>query len=45
MNATTNPPVTSADVDAAARVIAPYAVRTPLFSSPALMNAPAQKFF
>ena len=29
-------PVSSADIDAAARVIAPYAVRTPLLSSPAL---------
>ncbi|MEH2475750.1 threonine dehydratase [Nitrobacteraceae bacterium AZCC 2161] len=29
-------PITSADIDAAARVIAPYAVRTPLLSSPAL---------
>ena len=28
--------VTSADIDAAARVLAPYAVRTPLLSSPAL---------
>jgi threonine dehydratase len=34
---TNNPlPVTSADIDAAARVIAPFAVRTPLLSSPAL---------
>lgn len=31
-----NPPVTAADIDAAARVLAPYAVRTPLLSSPAL---------
>jgi threonine dehydratase len=29
-------PVTSADIDAAARVLAPYTVRTPLLSSPAL---------
>src|SRR3978361_642426 len=29
-------PVTSADIDAAARTIAPFAVRTPLLSSPAL---------
>ncbi|MES2028708.1 MAG: threonine/serine dehydratase [Pseudomonadota bacterium] len=29
-------PITSADIDAAARVIAPYAVRTPLLRSPAL---------
>src|SRR5215475_13738147 len=34
---TNNPlPVTSADIDAAAKVIAPYAVHTPLLSSPAL---------
>jgi threonine dehydratase len=34
---TNNPlPVTSADIDAAAKVIAPFAVRTPLLSSPAL---------
>lgn len=30
------PPVNSADVDAAARVLAPFAVRTPLIASPAL---------
>lgn len=29
-------PVSSADIDAAARVLAPYAVRTPLLSSPGL---------
>jgi len=29
-------PVTSADIDAAARLLAPFAVRTPLLSSPAL---------
>ena len=29
-------PITSADIDAAARVIAPYAVRTPLLTSPSL---------
>ena len=29
-------PVTSADIDAAAQVLAPFAVRTPLLSSPAL---------
>src|SRR6201996_5647922 len=34
---TDNPlPVTPADIDAAARVIAPYAVRTPLLSPPVL---------
>src|SRR6202040_2839971 len=29
-------PVSATDIDAAARVIAPFAVRTPLLSSPAL---------
>src|SRR5690242_3629396 len=29
-------PISAADIDAAARVIAPYAVRTPLLPSPAL---------
>src|SRR4030088_3778712 len=29
-------PVSSVDIDAAARVLAPFAVRTPLLSSPAL---------
>src|SRR5712675_23157 len=29
-------PVTSIDIDAAARVLAPFAIRTPLLSSPAL---------
>jgi threonine dehydratase len=29
-------PISSADIDAAARVLAPYAVRTPLLASPAL---------
>src|SRR5258707_13995973 len=29
-------PVTSMDIDAAARVLAPFAIRTPLLSSPAL---------
>src|SRR3954469_18878685 len=29
-------PITPADIDAAARVLAPFAVRTPLLSSPAL---------
>src|ERR1700751_5463803 len=35
-NASQSLPVTSADIDAAAKVIAPYAVRTPLLSSPVL---------
>src|SRR3979411_3078037 len=35
-NASPPLPVTAADIDAAARVLAPFAVRTPLLSSPAL---------
>src|SRR4051812_28056171 len=35
-NSPASPPVTSADIEAAARVLAPYSVRTPLLSSPAL---------
>jgi threonine dehydratase len=35
-NSSMNLPVGPADIDAAARVLAPYAVRTPLLSSPAL---------
>src|SRR5580704_8779475 len=43
---TNNPlPVTSADIDAAARVIAPFAVRTPLLSSPALNERVGTKVF
>jgi threonine dehydratase len=38
-------PVTSADIDAAARVLAPYAVRTPLLSSPALDERVGAKVF
>src|SRR5664279_2099280 len=38
-------PVTSADIDAAARVIAPYAVRTPLLSPPVLSERMATKVF
>src|SRR3954471_4786930 len=37
--------VTSADVDAAARVLAPFAVRTPLLSSPALDERVGAKVF
>jgi threonine dehydratase len=40
-----NLPVTPADIDAAARVIAPYAVRTPLLSSPALNERVGAKVF
>lgn len=39
------PPVTAADIDAAARVLAPYAVRTPLLSSPALDERLGAKVF
>src|ERR1700712_2058769 len=45
MNITANLPVTSTDIDAAARVIAPYAVRTPLLSSPALDERVGAKVF
>jgi threonine dehydratase len=38
-------PVTSADIDAAARVLAPVAVRTPLLSSPALDERLGAKVF
>ena len=42
---TNNPlPVTPADIDAAAKVIAPFAVRTPLLSSPALNARVGAKF-
>src|ERR1700710_4129 len=37
--------VTSMDIDAAARVLAPYAVRTPLLSSPALDERVGAKVF
>jgi threonine dehydratase len=39
------PPVTAADIDTAARVLAPYAVRTPLLSSPALDERLGAKVF
>ena len=43
---TNNPlPVTPADIDAAAKVIAPFAVRTPLLSSPALNARVGAKIF
>jgi threonine dehydratase len=38
-------PVTSADIDAAARVLAPFAVRTPLLSSPALNERAGARVF
>ncbi|HJZ22011.1 MAG TPA: threonine/serine dehydratase [Bradyrhizobium sp.] len=40
-----NLPVTSADIDAAAKVIAPYAVRTPLLSPPVLSERLGAKVF
>src|SRR4030081_3736756 len=44
-NASPPLPVTSTDVDAAARVLAPFAVRTPLLSSPALDERVGAKVF
>ena len=38
-------PVTPADIDAAAKVIAPYAVRTPLLSSPVLNERVGARVF
>lgn len=38
-------PVTAADIEAAAKVLAPYAVRTPLLSSPALDARTGGKLF
>src|SRR5882757_5114055 len=38
-------PVTSMDIDAAARVLAPFAIRTPLLSSPALDERVGAKVF
>jgi threonine dehydratase len=38
-------PVSSVDIDAAARVLAPFAVRTPLLSSPALDERAGTKVF
>lgn len=38
-------PVNSADIDAAARVLAPFAVRTPLLSSPALDERTGARVF
>jgi threonine dehydratase len=38
-------PVSSADIDTAARVLAPFAVRTPLLSSPALDERTGAKVF
>ena len=38
-------PVSSTDIDAAARVLAPYAVRTPLLSSPALNERTGTRVF
>ncbi|MGA9090176.1 MAG: pyridoxal-5'-phosphate-dependent protein, partial [Bradyrhizobium sp.] len=38
-------PVNSADIDAAARVLAPFAVRTPLLSPPGLSDRFGAKIF
>src|SRR6201997_1578211 len=38
-------PVSPADIDAAARVIAPFAIRTPLLSSPVLSERVGAKVF
>ena len=40
-----NPPVGAADIDAAARVVAPFAVRTPLLSFPVLNERAGTKVF
>jgi threonine dehydratase len=40
-----NPPVGAADIDAAARVVAPFAVRTPLLSFPVLNERVGTKVF
>src|ERR1700728_4886633 len=45
MSQSQNPPVTAADIDAAAKVIAPYAVRTPLLSPPVLSERVGTKVF
>jgi len=45
MSQSQNPPVTPSDIDAAAKVIAPYAVRTPLLSPPVLGERLGAKVF
>src|SRR6201996_5856194 len=40
-----NPPVTPSDIDAAAQVIAPFAVRTPLLSPPVLCERVGTRVF
>ena len=45
MSQSQNLPVTSSDIDAAAKVIAPYAVRTPLLSPPVLSERLGAKVF
>src|SRR2546430_3804626 len=40
-----NPPIGAADIEAAARVLAPFAVRTPLLSSPVLNERAGTKVF
>src|SRR6201986_5576094 len=44
-NSVASLPVTSMDIDAAARVLAPFAVRTPLLSSPALDERTGARVF
>ncbi|WP_027579944.1 threonine/serine dehydratase [Bradyrhizobium sp. Ai1a-2] len=41
----TNPPIGAADIEAAARVVAPFAVRTPLLSFPVLNERAGTKVF
>ncbi len=40
-----NPPVAAADIDAAARVVAPFAVRTPLLTFPVLNERVGSQVF
>ncbi|OLK90859.1 pyridoxal-phosphate dependent enzyme, partial [Xanthomonas oryzae] len=40
-----NPPVAAADIDAAARVVAPFAVRTPLLTFPVLNERVGSRVF
>ncbi|QIG93327.1 MULTISPECIES: threonine/serine dehydratase [unclassified Bradyrhizobium] len=42
---TLNPPVAAADIDAAARVVAPFAVRTPLLTFPVLNDRVGSQIF
>ena len=40
-----NPPIGAADIEAAAKVVAPFAVRTPLLSFPVLNERVGTKVF